>query len=168
MKKIFFIADTHFSDERIIKYENRPFKCADEMNDVLIQNWNKVVNDSDDVYVLGDFGFIDRFPPIGSFLNGTIYLIKGNHDIHENEYYRKIGFCEVYDRPIIFEDFWLLSHKPLYMSKNIPYVNLFGHVHKNPIYCDFSSCHFCVSAERINYTPIQLTKIRELCLKDQN
>jgi len=41
----------------------------------------------------------------------------------------------------------------------MPYVNLFGHVHDSPIVKDYSSQHFCVSAERINYTPISFEKI---------
>lgn len=41
----------------------------------------------------------------------------------------------------------------------MPYANLFGHVHNNPIIKDYSSQHFCVSAERINYTPISFEDI---------
>ena len=53
---IFFIADTHFTEENIIKYENRPFPSVQDMNERLIENWNTRVSEEDIVYVLGDFG----------------------------------------------------------------------------------------------------------------
>ena len=161
---VFFIADTHFGDRDIIKYENRPFYDVGEMNAELIKNWNSVVRSNDEVYVLGDFhkdcdpeSFILR-------LNGTKYLIKGNHDILHSNTYREIGFTEVYDKPIILDNFWILSHEPIYINENMPYVNMFGHVHSNPAIKDYSPYSFCVSAERINYTPISFTRIKEtLC-----
>jgi calcineurin-like phosphoesterase family protein len=42
----------------------------------------------------------------------------------------------------------------------MPYANIFGHVHGNPAYKDYSSQSFCVSVERINYTPILFEDIR--------
>ena len=54
--KIFFIADTHFDDVNILHYENRPFKTVEEMNGVLIENWNRTVGKEDTVYFLGDIG----------------------------------------------------------------------------------------------------------------
>lgn len=53
---IFLIADTHFDDDNIRRYENRPFESITEMNKKLIENWNSVVTQNDEVYVLGDFG----------------------------------------------------------------------------------------------------------------
>lgn len=35
----------------------------------------------------------------------------------------------------------------------------FGHVHGNPEYNDYSKQHFCVSCERIDYTPIEMKEI---------
>lgn len=157
--KMFFIADTHFGEDNIRRYENRPFDNVFDMDNVLMTNWNKTVSPQDEVFVLGDFGADGKETNILNSLNGTKFLVKGNHDIKTNEFYRKCGFTEVYDMPILFKNFWILSHDPLYINSNMPYANLFGHVHNNPIIKDFSSQHFCVSAERINYTPISFEDI---------
>ena len=162
MNDVFFIADTHFGDENIIRYENRPFQSVEEMNDTLIKNWNSTVTQSDKVYVLGDFEQVKESTElihILKSLKGQKYLIKGNHDILSNEYYRNVGFQEVYDVPIVFEKFWILSHEPVYLNSNMPYANIFGHVHNNPIIKNYSKQHYCVSVERINYTPILFSEI---------
>ena len=160
MGKIFFIADTHFGDERIIRYENRPFSSADEMDACLIQKWNEKVTEDDTVYVLGDFGADGCERKILSSLNGKKYLVLGNHDALENGRYREFGFCEVYDHPIIIDGFWILSHDALYVNANMPYANLFGHVHNSPIIKDYSRQHYCVSVERTDYAPVSFDEIK--------
>lgn len=156
---IYFIADTHFSEENIILYENRPFKNAKEMDSTLLERWNQVVNQEDTIYVLGDFGAQGKESFIINQLKGRKFLVKGNHDIQSNAYYRDAGFEEVYDYPIIIRNFWILSHEPLYVNTNMPYANLFGHVHNSPIIKTYSSQHYCVSVERINYMPISFNEI---------
>lgn len=153
---VFIIADMHFDDKFILSYENRPFKSTEDMDQTILENWNTTVKDSDEVYVLGDVGneaYISK-------LNGIKYLVKGNHDTKENEIYRKCGFKEVYDLPVILDEFWILSHEPVYVNTNMPYANLFGHVHANPIYRTVSPQSFCVSVERIGYTPVLLSEIK--------
>ena len=161
MAKIYFIADTHFGEERIRRYENRPFESAAEMDSELIRRWNEAVSPEDTVYILGDFGAAGYEEKILSSLHGTKKLIKGNHDTKSNEEYRGFGFSEVYDFPIIIDGFWILSHDALYVNENMPYANLFGHVHNSPIIKDYSKQHYCVSAERIAYTPIEFDKIKK-------
>ncbi len=81
--KVFLISDTHFDHENIIKYCSRPFKSKDEMNKVMISNWNSVVDDSDTVYILGDVTFGRGHRPIDHWmgkLKGNKFLVKGNHD----------------------------------------------------------------------------------------
>ena len=158
-QRIFFIADTHFGSEAVRRYENRPFKSAREMDEMMIERWNSVVSSGDIVWHIGDFGAEGCEETVLSKLNGTILFVKGNHDAESNEYYRRAGFHEVYDYPVLFDSFWLLSHEPLYVSENTPYANIFGHVHQNPMYKDYSKHHFCVSAERIRYTPILFEEI---------
>lgn len=159
---IYFIADTHFNEKNIIKYSNRPFNDIEEMNEQIINNWNRKVHRTDTVFILGDITTdYDYLKRILSLLNGNIYLVKGNHDTFSNESYRKAGIKEVYDYPIIVEDFYILSHEPLYINETMPYLNIFGHVHNNPIYKDYSPNSYCVSVERINYTPISLDMIKQ-------
>jgi calcineurin-like phosphoesterase family protein len=52
---IYFTADTHFCHGNIIGSCYRPFKDVYEMNKAMIQNWNSIVTDYDEVYILGDF-----------------------------------------------------------------------------------------------------------------
>lgn len=163
MAKDFFIADPHFGGEAIIRYENRPFASAEEMDKKLIENWNHVVEKEDTVYVLGDFSDYanaekDRY--ILSRLNGTKILIMGNHDRHcKPEEWRSIGFAECSPWPIVYKEFFLLSHEPLYINANMPYANIYGHVHGNPSYTDCSVQSACVSVERIGYTPVSMEQL---------
>lgn len=53
--KNYYIADMHFSHAKVIEYEKRPFDSIEQMEDVLIQNWNQRVCADDTVYILGDF-----------------------------------------------------------------------------------------------------------------
>lgn len=163
MSRIFIISDTHFFHTNIIKYCNRPFKDAAQMNIELIQKWNSVVGTDDIVYHLGDFAFgnINNVKSIVSQLHGRIKLIKGNHDKFSNSTLRGIGFAEVYDKPIIINDFIILSHEPMFINANCPYINIFGHVHDSPDYKTISEVGACVSAERIDYTPVLLSDIIE-------
>lgn len=155
-ENVFFIADTHFGDERILKYENRPFESSKQMDNVLVNNWNTAVSDNDIVFHLWDIWEYSLM----SELNGKKYLVKWNHETNDNGYYRKLWFIEVYDMPVIFQNFWILSHEPLYVNANIPYANIFAHVHLDPKYKTVSEQSFCVSCDRIGFKPISFAEIK--------
>lgn len=169
-KKVFFIADTHFGDSNVIIYENRPFSSANDMDSMLVKNWNDTVSENDTVFVLGDLSFCNRekTTEICRSLNGEKFLVMGNHDTEDEQFYYECGFSGVSRYPIIYNNFWILSHEPLYVNRNMPYANIFGHVHGNPIYKDVSERSFCVSVERINYTPVEISEIQKRILKKEH
>ena len=149
------------SHRNIIEYCNRPFKDVYEMNKVIIDNWNKVVRKEDKVIMNGDFALCgkDMVIEIGQQLNGRKTLILGNHDGASLKTYYDAGFEMVSKYPILVDEFFIVSHQPQFVQSNGVYVNIFAHVHNNPEYTDCSSRSFCVSAERINYTPIEFNEI---------
>jgi len=164
MAKDYFIADTHFGGENIRRYENRPFETAMEMDEKLIENWNKTVTAEDTVYVLGDFSDYaeaEKDAGILQKLNGTKILVMGNHDRHRTpQEWRDLGFHECYPMPVIYQGFFMLSHEPLYINTNMPYANFYGHVHGNPSYKDACKQSVCVSVERIDYRPSEFGELR--------
>ena len=132
IKHLFFTSDSHWNHSNIIKYCNRPFNNVDEMNECLIKNWNEIVSNDDIVFHLGDFSFSGptKVREILSQLNGTIVLIKGNHDYGST---LKL-FDYVYDQLLLNlnGDLVYLNHYPFltFAGAYSPNVfNLFGHVH---------------------------------------
>ena len=160
---VYFFADPHFGDKNIMKLENRPFVSVSDMNSTIIRNWNKKVNPEDEVFLLGDIIGAVSIPLIEiktilDTLQGKITIIAGNHDKGILQDLRDWGYI-VSEYPIIYKEFWIVSHEPVYLNKFSVYGNIFGHVHGNPMYKTVSSRSYCVSAERVNYTPISFDEI---------
>ena len=141
-KHLFFTSDTHFGHENIIKFCNRPFANAQEMNETLINNWNRVVGPDDTIFHLGDFAFggsylwnnmLDR-------LNGHIHLVIGNHD-RKN---LRQGYVQKFDsiypqlqinidgRSVYLNHYPFLCYGGSYRGDKDAVWQLFGHVHSGP------------------------------------
>lgn len=160
---IWFTADWHLNEDFTIGvWENRP---GDYNRRIAHSIASLELTEDDEVYVLGDIGDPVQAARIIQACPAHFYLVKGNHDKKDDTYYKLNGFEKVYDHPIIIEDFWILSHEPMYMNEYMPYVNIFGHVHGNPMYKTYSRCGACVCVERNNYglTPFTLIKT---CVKE--
>jgi len=78
----FFTADQHFGHENIIRFCNRPFGSAEEMDRELIRRHNEVVFPGDTVVHAGDFAFRNARSPQSYLeeLNGEHVLVRGSHD----------------------------------------------------------------------------------------
>jgi calcineurin-like phosphoesterase family protein len=131
---IFFTSDSHFGHENIIKYCNRPFGDASEMDEHLVKVWNDKVPKDGLVYHIGDvcFGgqpYIDR---LMNRLNGEKILIIGNHDKesalskHFSKVYR-LASVTVGNTKLV------LCHYPIesWPGLNRGVVHLHGHCHGN-------------------------------------
>lgn len=155
MNNIFFTSDQHFGHDNIIKYCNRTFKTTNEMEDVLVKNWNSVVEKSDFVYVLGDFCWkkseCDR---IKRRLNGNKLFFRGNHDNYPDNWL--VMQTHEVKRP---HRIWL-SHYP-HLEWPASYHgswHLHGHCHgnlpENP-----NSFIYDVGVDSNNFTPVSMNQI---------
>lgn len=137
MGKNLYISDTHFGHANILKFDNRPFRDADEMQEIMIENWNQKVDKNDSIYILGDFcwGKDPEWKSILDRLNGSKFLIKGNHDGLNMSSSLKSKFAWIGDYKEV-TDFGfrvIMSHYPMLFYKHNydpNYYMLHGHVHK--------------------------------------
>lgn len=138
---IYFTADLHFYHKNVITFTNRPFFNTDEMNKMLIQNWNKRVSSDDDVYILGDFTM--KGPELATSilygLKGKKHLIRGNHDgFVDRESFDRSLFASIQDYlEIVYSNTqFVLSHYPM-VEWNGYYrdsIMLHGHQHNHEDY----------------------------------
>ncbi len=80
---VFFTADTHFGDHRVLNIRGgRPFGSTAEMDAALVERWNARVGPDDEVWHLGD---VARTPALAeaaaAHLAGTKHLLLGNLDV---------------------------------------------------------------------------------------
>lgn len=179
----FYISDLHFGHKNALAFDNRPFGTVDEMNQALIDNWNKTVTAADHVYILGDFcwGKAKDWPAVLQQLSGNKHLIRGNHDIRlpmqpdVRRYFVDVAdYKEIKDG----DQHLVLSHYPIVAFKNMYYgwMHLYGHVHVTTeekmvsyffrtveSYYDFPQRAFNVGCmlPYMNYTPRTLEEIVE-------
>lgn len=115
-QKIFITSDTFFGRSNIIEIANRPFANVDEMNQALIDNWNKVVGEDDIVYHLGNFAWTPTIADeVLKVLNGNIKFILGEYDDAIKEIYEYYDGIDIIPHEI-FKDYTnkiVLSHWPL-------------------------------------------------------
>lgn len=160
----YYISDTHFGHENIILHdaENgaRKFDTIKEHDDLIIQNWNRTVKSSDNVYILGDFSWLngELTKLIIEQLNGAKFLIKGNHD-----YWVKNGECKrlfqgIYDYKEIHDNGKrvILSHYPIlfYNGQHRGSIHLYGHVHNTIEYELYKqSCMNITNMTKLGFIP---------------
>ncbi len=159
---VWFISDTHFGHSNILKFEShgaplRVFSSVEEMDEVMIERWNKTVKPGEKIYHLGDLGFSKpNLEKIMPRLNGQKRLILGNHDGYQMKFY------EQYFKKIICS--WrpirscIFSHHPLYIGAGNERIlaNVHGHIHRGQIN---DPRYLNISVEETDYYPIHYDQI---------
>lgn len=171
------ISDHHWGHKNVIKFENRPFNDVHEMNMYMIDAWNSVITDEDEVYHLGDVGY--KINPnylineILNKLNGKIHLIPGNHDkrllnkfikcgrFESIEYYKELDYdYNGSNYRLIMMHYPILSWNGRFKGS----IHIHGHTHKSD-FDIYPEGHYGrkinVSVEHLNYKPISLNSIVE-------
>ena len=170
--KTFVIADPHFGHKGVTHFTKadgsklRPWDTVEEMDAALVATWNSVVTDHDLVYVLGDFCINRRALPLATRLKGRKKLVAGNHDTMRAQEYLDVGFEDI--KACVVQADAILTHIPIHPAcMNRWQINIHGHLHSKMIlhgglfeFWDvIDSRYRCVSAENINFTPLDLNEI---------
>jgi calcineurin-like phosphoesterase family protein len=164
VKRLLVLGDTHFRHANIIKYCNRPFATADEMDATMLGNIaNAGLGPEDTLVHVGDFAFggKERARPLLDFwhtLPGTKIFVRGNHDRGWKRFELLRGFDVVCEHIAI--DKWLFTHYPtpgLVLDPGV--VNVHGHIHNNLGEKWDDDQHFNACVEVRDYRPFLLCQI---------
>lgn len=133
---VYFTADGHLGNLAITRLANRPFADVDEMDEVLIQNWNSRIRPDSILYHLGDVAHkcpVERLRRIWNRLNKPkqIHLIRGNHDGPET---LALPWTSIHETPLtvsLSNRRFVLFHYPMrsWPKLHRGAIHLFGHSH---------------------------------------
>ena len=146
----YFISDLHIGHKNVLNcegssnFDGRSFKTFEEMNEIILKNWNSVVNNGDNVYLLGDTLWKENDETIA-----FISQLKGNHCQFKDARYKRL-FCEICDYKEITDNIKgknygvVLSHFPIMFWNKMKQINndgsprtknynilLYGHTHNS-------------------------------------
>lgn len=161
------ISDTHFGHANIIKYCNRPFSSAQEMDETIIKNWNARIAVHDKVYHLGDFTLQKSANEYLDQLNGKILFIPGSHDywlkkVDREKYHEKLEILPLYKSINVYGKKVILCHYPM-ASWEASYhgsLHFHGHSHGNS---ETVPHRFDVGVDVIGYSPVALIELVQKC-----
>ena len=175
MGMIYVTSDTHFSHDKEFLWGPRGFANQWEMNKAIIERWNNLITEEDDVYILGDITLSDIDSGIECLkqLRGKIHIIRGNHDSEARikMYEACHNVVEVCDAKYlkVGKQSFFLSHYPCLTSNfdvdkplNRRIVNLCGHVHSQDKWLDWDKgLIYHVEMDAHNCTPVNIETVIE-------
>ena len=174
MGDIWFTSDTHFGHQPEFLWKPRGFSSVEEMDEAIIENWNKVIKSTDIVYHLGDTMLNDNMHGLECFkrLNGQIFLIYGNHD---SDARKNLLFTELSGKMLGGWYAWVIKYGKLsiYMSHYPTITSNFdqkhfsqhviavhGHTHQRTNWLDMKNPFlYHVGLDSHNNTPVHIDEV---------
>ena len=167
---IYFTSDLHFCHDREFLYKPRGFNNVEDMNNAIVQRWNNVVKQDDDVYILGDLMLKDneRGCKFVESLNGKLHIVFGNHDT-DNRIVLYSGLSNVVEAAHAIRLRWngysfFLTHYPCLcgsLEKDAKHniINLFGHTHSKELFYEDRPYMYNVALDAHNCTPVDIHRV---------
>ena len=187
---VFFTSDLHLGHGNIINLCDRPFVDIEEMDRVLIENWNRRVKKNDTVYVMGDIVWDKK--KVAYYmeqLSGRKILVIGNHDSH---WVKKEEIHDFFEMIVPYIEVHLnchpitMCHYPMLewrssreiLPRKLGY-HIYGHIHNRvadeyiPTYRQFNALNAGVDVN--GFAPVTFDELinnnfrfKMSCLKDSN
>lgn len=172
-----FISDTHFGHEGIIKFGHRPFESVRQMDRVMLKNINKSLSKGDILYHLGDLAWTkESYDAFFAGLRRDISFVwlEGNHDRRVRQYY-KGDLLQMKEVKVEGQKIFL-CHYPMLVWPGSHYNSwhLYGHIHTGTLPDGLISNFeqgkmFNVNVEYHNFCPISELDVAEfMALKEDN
>jgi calcineurin-like phosphoesterase family protein len=172
MTDIWFTSDQHFGHANILRFRDangmllRPeFSDVDEMNEVILENHNRLVKPNDTVYHLGDIVWKLTDQRILSQLHGKKRLTVGNHD-------RVMDIAWAFERIYLWRKFdvggvkFIASHCPLNEDDMVrAQYSVHGHLHERSLLkADGGEDprFLNVGVEKMGYYPVHIEEVVDL------
>lgn len=171
---IYLSSDLHFNHSKEFIYKARGFETIEEMNEGIIERFNMVVSENDDLYILGDLclggaNSLETNKELIERLNGHLHIILGNHDTQRRiEMYQKCKNVESLDYATIVKYGkyrFYLSHYPT-LTGNLEKeslkqmtLNIFGHTHQKEHFFRDLPYMYNIGVDAHNCYPVLLDNI---------
>jgi calcineurin-like phosphoesterase family protein len=155
----YFTSDEHYGHANIVKYCNRPFKNAFEMDEELIKRHNELVGSEDHVIHGGDFTLHSNmkfvFERYVKRLNGVHIFIRGSHDKWLSKVYHEIWEKTIEKQHVVVCHYamraWPRSHYGSWQ--------LYGHSHGG---LEPYERQWDIGVDNNNFYPLSFIKISEI------
>jgi len=181
---IWLTSDLHLFHNRDFVYKNRGFENVEEMNSAIEANWNALVGEEDEVYILGDLMVCgkDRSNEEGMAivrrLKGKKHIILGNHDTKARiaMYEQEESIVDVqYATMFHYKGYdFYLSHFPSittdlhYEDLETGIINFFGHTHTKEKFYNDLPFMYNVSVDAHENRPVSIDEaLKEIKKKYQ-
>ena len=170
---IYFTSDLHLGHNREFIFKPRGFNTIQDHDTAIIQRWNSIITDQDEVYILGDLMLNNNENGIKCLkqLKGNKYFIRGNHDtdarinLYIDEQGADIAFLGDATTLKYKGYHFYLSHYPT-LTSNLEKeslkqmtLNLYGHTHQKTNFYEDRPYMYHVGVDSHYCYPVSIDQI---------